>query len=230
MPSSTRWTNRSQQCAAGDWAAPAGGFGDGSKWGRRPTHRRSLSRNLHRQLGIPAHRRRTHPGRLPHDLDHREARQDLLPQNLELHLGQAVAHAAVDAETKRQVLARARAVDDEFIRPVDRVFVAVARQLPHGELVAFLDLFAAWFAAGQSGAPHEGKRRLPADDLGHHALDQGRVRAQLGKLGAGITASGCAQPLRRQVAVDGAVPPGRPDPFRRAALPRRRVPGRARGR
>jgi hypothetical protein len=39
-------------------------------------------------------------------LDHREALEDLFPDDPQLHLGQAVADAAVDAEAERQVLAR----------------------------------------------------------------------------------------------------------------------------
>src|ERR1700761_4347973 len=44
--------------------------------------------------------------RLRHDLDQGEALQHLLPDNAELHLGQPLAEAAVDAEAEGDVLAR----------------------------------------------------------------------------------------------------------------------------
>jgi hypothetical protein len=49
----------------------------------------------------------------------------------------------MDAETERQVLARAGAVDDERVRALDRVRFAVAGDLPHHHLVPRLDLLAA---------------------------------------------------------------------------------------
>jgi hypothetical protein len=64
--------------------------------------------------------------RLAHELDAREAFQDLLPQHLQLPLGQAVADAAVDAEAEAHVLARPRTVDDECVGPLDDLGVAVA--------------------------------------------------------------------------------------------------------
>jgi hypothetical protein len=55
---------------------------------------------------------------------------------LQLHLAQPVAHATVDAEAERDVLARPGPVDDELIGVLDRLAVAVARQVPHHHLVA----------------------------------------------------------------------------------------------
>ena len=66
------------------------------------------------------HEVRQGPLRLAHHLDAREALQDLLPQDPQLQLGQPVAHAAVDAEAERQVLARPGAVDDEASASLDR--------------------------------------------------------------------------------------------------------------
>jgi hypothetical protein len=131
---------------------------------------------------VAPHERRAHAGGFVQHLDHREALEDLFPQDLQLHLGQAVAHAAVDAEAEAQVLARAGAVDDELVGVLDGGLVAVARQVPHRDLVALGDLLAAQLGVLRGGAAHVGQRRLPADDLGHQAVDQRRVGAQLGEL------------------------------------------------
>src|ERR1700722_6160488 len=65
--------------------------------------------------------------RLAHKLDRREALQDLFPPDGQLQFGQPVADTAVDAEPERQMLPRPRPVDDEVVRPFDRVRIAVAR-------------------------------------------------------------------------------------------------------
>ena len=96
-------------------------------------------RDHHRHRGEAVHEVRLRARRLAHHLDHREALQDLLPQDLQLQLGQAVADAAVDAEAEGQVLARPRAVDDEGVGLLDRCLVAVARDVPHHHLVALAD-------------------------------------------------------------------------------------------
>src|SRR5947209_4607749 len=70
--------------------------------------------------------------RLGHDLDLVPALEDLLPDDLELHLGEAIADAAVDAEAEGEVLAGAFAIDDQVVGPQrDLHFVAVARDVPH---------------------------------------------------------------------------------------------------
>src|SRR3546814_10331847 len=69
-------------------------------------------------------------------------------------------------------MARILAVDDEPVSPVDDRFVAVARQVPHHDLVALLDLLAANLPVLQRSAAHVSQRRLPADDFRHHAGDQ----------------------------------------------------------
>ena len=74
----------------------------------------------------------------PATLDLGEALQDLFPDDAQLQLGQAVADAAVDAEAEREVLARPLAVDDVGVRVVDHLVVAVARDVPHDDLVARL--------------------------------------------------------------------------------------------
>ena len=46
----------------------------------------------------------------------REALEDFLPQDAQLHLTEPVTHAAVDAETEGEVVPRVFAVDDEIVR------------------------------------------------------------------------------------------------------------------
>ena len=46
----------------------------------------------------------------------REALEDFLPKDAQLHFTEPVAHAAVDAETKGEVVAGVFAVDDEIVR------------------------------------------------------------------------------------------------------------------
>src|SRR4051794_38985721 len=108
-----------------------------------------------------------------------ESLQDLLPDDLELQLGQTQADAAMDAEAERQMLARAGAVDDEVIWTLDSGLVAVARDIPHHDLVALPDLLAAELDVGQRRAAHMGERRLPADHLGHEAVEQRRIVLEL---------------------------------------------------
>ena len=91
------------------------------------------------------HEARIEPLLRTHDFHHPEARQDFLPENSELHLGQAIAHAAVDAEAEGQVVARIRAIDAERVRILDYLVVAVPRDVPHEHLIPFADRLAAEF-------------------------------------------------------------------------------------
>src|SRR5262249_8225867 len=68
---------------------------------------------------------------LVHQLDIVEPLQDLLPDDLQLQFREPQAHAAVNAEAERQVRARPLAVDDEVVRLIDHLVVAVARDVPH---------------------------------------------------------------------------------------------------
>ena len=88
----------------------------------------------------------------------------------------------MDAEAERQVLANPGSFDPEIVRSVDDLFVAVARDVPHGHLVALLDGLAAQFDIAQRGAAHIGQRGLPTDDLGYKGGDQAVIGAQLGLL------------------------------------------------
>src|SRR4051812_47779937 len=101
------------------------------------------------------------------DLDPVEALEDLLPDHAKLHLGQAIADTAVDAETEAEVLARPFAVDDEPLRLGNGGLVAIARDVPHDHLVALPDGLAAELDVFQRRAAHVGERGLPADDLRH---------------------------------------------------------------
>src|SRR3546814_121543 len=86
---------------------------------------------------------RENPARLAHDLDLPGLRPSLerfLPQHAQLHLREAIADTAMDAEAERQVMTRIGTVDDEPVGVLDLVAVTVARDVPHHDLIALLDL------------------------------------------------------------------------------------------
>ena len=60
-------------------------------------------------------------------------------QDFQLQFGQTVAHAAVNAVTKRYMLPRVFAVNDELIGIFKLAFVPIARGVPHHHAVALLD-------------------------------------------------------------------------------------------
>src|SRR5437764_1442214 len=111
-----------------------------------------------------------------------ESLEDLFPDNLELEFGKPQADAAVNAEAEGEMRARTRAVDDEIVGLFDRVLVTVARDVPHHDLVTFLDPLAPELEVDERGAAHMRQRRLPADHLRHEAVEQSRVFAQLAVL------------------------------------------------
>src|SRR5262249_60291061 len=98
-----------------------------------------------RQLFDAAREGGVDPLRLADHLDLLEAFEHLLPDDTKLQLGKTHADAAVDAEAEGEVRARAGAVDQEFLGPLDRFLVAVARDVPHHHALALLDRLAAEF-------------------------------------------------------------------------------------
>ena len=84
----------------------------------------------------------------------------------------------MNAEAERQMRAGAGAVDDEVVGVFDALFVAIARDVPHHHPLALADLLAADFGIDQRGAPHMRQRRLPANNLRHHGVDQRRIVAK----------------------------------------------------
>src|ERR1700754_3067080 len=93
----------------------------------------------HRQRADAADEIRIEPFHRPRDLEAQIARENLLPENAQLLLGETVADAAMDAGAKGEMLPRLGAVDDELIRALDLALVAVAGDVPHHDLVAFGD-------------------------------------------------------------------------------------------
>src|SRR5690349_24986402 len=87
------------------------------------------------ELLIALHERRIRSFRLARHLDHREAFHDFFPDDLELQLGQPVSDATMDSESERDVPARVLAFNVVVIGPFDHVLVAVARDVPHDDLV-----------------------------------------------------------------------------------------------
>ena len=59
-------------------------------------------------------------------------------------------------------------INDEIIRPVDNLIIAIARQIPHQQLFAFLNMLAAKLDVLVGGTPHIGQRSLPANDFRNH--------------------------------------------------------------
>ena len=64
------------------------------------TPRESHSVNPHRQLRETVHEGGQAALRLANHLHHAEALEDLLPHHTQLHLGETVAHAAMDPESE----------------------------------------------------------------------------------------------------------------------------------
>src|SRR3954452_24898487 len=119
--------------------SPACGRGAQLPCGRVEIIFANLSRDPHRQGFETLHETRIDPLGFADHLDVVESLEDLFPDNLELDLAKPQADAAVDAEAEREMRARAGAVNDEFVALFDRVGVAVARNVPHHDLVTFLD-------------------------------------------------------------------------------------------
>src|ERR1700722_15204449 len=135
--------------------------------------------NAHRQGLDAADEAGKNPLRLTYDLDPIEALEHLLPHDFQLQFGKPHADAAVDAEAERQMGAGPGAVDDEVVGILDHLFVAITRDVPHHDAVAFPDGLAAKLGIFKRCAPHMRQRRLPANDLRYHGIDQRRIVAQL---------------------------------------------------
>ncbi len=76
----------------------------------------------------------------------------------ELKFGEPHADAAVNPEAERHVRARLRAIDDEAVRVLDDVAVAI--DVPHHDAIVF-DHFTQ-FSILQRSSAHMGQRRSPA--------------------------------------------------------------------
>src|SRR3984893_8504324 len=108
-----------------------------------------------------------------------EPLQDFFPDYLQLKLGQSEPNAAMNTEAEGDVGTRPGPVNDEVVRTLDYLFVAVARDVPHHDLVTFLDLPTAELDVLERGPAHVRQWRLPADHLRHETVDQRRILAQL---------------------------------------------------
>src|SRR5688500_2186998 len=97
-------------------------------------------RNANRQRAIAADERRVHALGFAEHFDPRETLHDSLPDVLQLQLGTSIAHAAMNAVAERDVLARPFTIDDVALGLRDHLGVAIARDVPHHDLVAFANL------------------------------------------------------------------------------------------
>src|SRR5205085_5882576 len=127
------------------------------------TVRFSLAGNTNRQRLDAPHEAGIDPFRRAYHLDPVEALEHLLPDDLQLQFGQPHADAAMDAEAERQVRPRPGTIDDELVGLLDRLFIAIARDVPHHDALALLDLLVPDLGVDQRSAPHVRQRRLPAD-------------------------------------------------------------------
>src|SRR5262245_6957644 len=80
----------------------------------------TLGVDADRQGLVALHEAGIDPPGLANHLDIVEALEDLLPDDLELQLGEPHADAAVDSKAERQMRARPGPVDDEVIGMIDR--------------------------------------------------------------------------------------------------------------
>src|SRR6202790_461946 len=125
---------------------------------------------------------RIYPLGLADHLNLVEPFQDFFPDYLQLKLGQSEPNAAMNSEAEGDVGTRPGPVNDEVVRTLDDLVVAVARDVPHHDLVTFLDRPAAELEVLERGPAHMRQRRLPADHLRHETVDQRRTSAQLAVL------------------------------------------------
>ena len=111
----------------------------------------------------------------------------------------------MDAETERQMPPRVGPADVEPFGIGEDAFVAIARDVPHDDLVAGLDHLATDFGIGDTGPPHVRQRCLPADDFGDSSGDLRLVVDQLLPF-AGILMEGVCRSrhriARRVIAAD----------------------------
>ena len=69
------------------------------------------------------------------DFDFIESLENLFPENAQLHLTQAIAHAAVNTKTKRHMRTSVAALDVDLIGVFKDVLISVSRDVPHEYLV-----------------------------------------------------------------------------------------------
>src|SRR3954451_7071025 len=79
-----------------------------------------------RQGLITLHKARIHPLGLLDHLNVVKPPEDFLPDDLELQFGEPKPDAPVNTETKGNVSARPRPIDDELVRTIDDLFVAIS--------------------------------------------------------------------------------------------------------
>ena len=175
--------------------------------------RSRLPRNAHRQRFVAVHEVGRDALRLAHHLDARSKRFRISSQTMRscISASRLPTQRWMPKPNDRCWRGRARSMMKLRRRSSITLLVAVARDVPHDHLVALPDRLAAELDVVQRGAAHVGERRLPADDLRHHVVDQRRVGAQLvdtrrvsGSAPAGRRSSSCGWcRCRRRSAASG---------------------------
>ena len=82
--------------------------------------------------------------------------KNFLPQYTQLHLGQPIAQAAMNAEAKTEMLAGVLAIDEQAFGLVDLVGVVIAGEIPHAYPIPFADLLPTDLGVCHCGAAHVG--------------------------------------------------------------------------
>ena len=121
--------------------------------------------NPHGQIGDASDKTRSQSFWRSNDLNLFKAFHDFFPDNPKLHLSKAIAHAAVNPKPKSEVVASVASINDEPIRLIDHVLIAIALDVPHEQLIVFMDMPASQFDVLVCGAPHIGQGRLPTNNL-----------------------------------------------------------------
>src|SRR5216683_2340535 len=143
---------------------------------------RQSAGDANRQGLVALDEARIYPLGLADHLNFVEPLQDFFPDYLQLKLGQSEPNAPMNTEAEGDVGTRPGPVNDEVVRTLDDLVVAVARDVPHHDLVIFLDLPATELDVLERGPAHMRQWRLPADHLRHETVDQRRILAQLAVL------------------------------------------------
>src|SRR5215469_11672266 len=127
------------------------------------------------EIGVEAFRR-------SHHNDVEIAGEYLLPKDPQLQIRQTVANTAMNAGSIGEMLAGLRAVDDEFVGALDYALVAIARHVPHNDLIASADMLAGELDIASRRSAHVNDRSLVAYCLRHEARHESGVALELREL------------------------------------------------
>jgi hypothetical protein len=73
----------------------------------------------------------------------------------------------MNTKAESNIVAWVSAIDNKFIRIINRVFISITREVPHHHLIALANLLTLKLNIARCSSTHMSKRRLPANNLGH---------------------------------------------------------------